>query len=60
MIGDKGYEKEILEKKGDTWRDILATFNSKYPGDVDIKTLKGLWKRVKEKAKKDLDEERRD
>ena len=23
VIGDKGYEKEILEKKGDAWRDIF-------------------------------------
>lgn len=38
----------------------MASFNAKYPGDMDVKTLKGLWKRVKEKAKKDLDQERRE
>ena len=38
----------------------MASFNAKYPGDMDVKTLKGLWKRVKEKAKKDLDQEKRE
>ena len=37
---------------------ITSEFRAKYPGEVEEKTLKGLWKRIKEKAKKDVDQQR--
>ena len=39
-------------------KKIILEFRAKYPGDVEEKALKGLWKRIKEKAKKDVDQQR--
>ena len=47
----QGYSSESLAKKDAAWKKITLLFRAKYPGDVEEKALKGLWKRIKEKAK---------
>ena len=49
---------ESLAKKDAAWKKITLEFRAKYPGDVEEKALKGLSKRIKEKAKKDMDQQR--
>ena len=59
-IENKGYSSNCLAKKDEAWKKITAEFKAKYPADIDEKVLKGLWKRIKEKAKKYIDRQRRD
>ena len=53
---DSGYSSESLAKKDAALKKIILEFRAKYPGDVEEKALKGLWKRIKEKTKKDVDQ----
>ena len=57
-IEDSGYSSESLAKKDAAWKKITLEFRAKYPGDVEETALKRLPKRIKEKAKKDMDQQR--
>ena len=59
-IEQKDYGSASLRRKADAWSCIMSGFNAKYPGQADLTGLKGLWKRIKEKTKKDLDKQRKD
>lgn len=59
IIESKSYESFVIKRKIEAWVLIHDTFNSKYPG-TDMDSLKRLWKRLKEKAKKEHDGSKRE
>ncbi|XP_068082549.1 uncharacterized protein [Anabrus simplex] len=62
ILADMGYHLDTVTKKKEAWVKIQAEFNSMNAGKPpkDVPQLKGLWKRMKIKAKGDIDAQRRD
>ncbi|XP_068086822.1 uncharacterized protein [Anabrus simplex] len=62
ILADMSYHLDTVTKKKEAWIKIQAEFNSMNAGKPpkDVPQLKGLWKRIKIKAKGDIDAQRRD
>lgn len=60
-IEGKGYDAVVLQKKAKAWEEVAGLYGSRFPEDrMDVKSLQGVWKRIKEKCKKELDNKRKE
>jgi hypothetical protein len=53
-IESKQTDARSAQKKQDAWNAILKSFVAKFGGGQDLAKLKGLWKRLKLNAKKEM------